>query len=29
MQLASPRRAAVQNMGGVDIANYVSVLEAV
>ncbi|MCE3246044.1 MAG: acetyl-CoA acetyltransferase, partial [Arthrobacter sp.] len=29
MQLASPRRAAVQNMGGVGIANYVSVLEAV
>ena len=28
MQLANPRRAAVQNMGGVDIANYVSVLEA-
>lgn len=28
MQLASPRRAAVQNMGGVGIANYVSVLEA-
>ncbi|MBT2520195.1 acetyl-CoA acetyltransferase [Arthrobacter sp. ISL-28] len=29
MQLATPRRAAVQNMGGVGIANYVSVLEAV
>ncbi|MDQ0692648.1 acetyl-CoA acetyltransferase [Arthrobacter sp. W4I7] len=29
MQLGSPRRAAVQNMGGVGIANYVSVLEAV
>jgi len=29
MQLAHPRRAAVQNMGGVGIANYVSVLEAV
>jgi acetyl-CoA C-acetyltransferase len=29
MQLTSPRRAAVQNMGGVGIANYVSVLEAV
>jgi acetyl-CoA C-acetyltransferase len=29
MQLVSPRRAAVQNMGGVGIANYVSVLEAV
>ncbi len=29
MQLAGPRRAAVQNMGGVGIANYVSVLEAV
>ncbi|WP_211880190.1 acetyl-CoA acetyltransferase [Pseudarthrobacter albicanus] len=29
MQLKSPRRAAVQNMGGVGIANYVSVLEAV
>ncbi|MBT2537499.1 acetyl-CoA acetyltransferase [Arthrobacter sp. ISL-69] len=29
MQLANPRRAAVQNMGGVGIANYVSVLEAV
>jgi acetyl-CoA C-acetyltransferase len=28
MQLASPRRAAVQNMGGVGIANYASVLEA-
>jgi acetyl-CoA C-acetyltransferase len=28
MQLANPRRAAVQNMGGVGIANYVSVLEA-
>ena len=28
MQLADPRRAAVQNMGGVGIANYVSVLEA-
>ncbi|WP_432245531.1 acetyl-CoA acetyltransferase [Arthrobacter sp. G.S.26] len=28
MQLATPRRAAVQNMGGVGIANYVSVLEA-
>jgi len=29
MQLAAPRRAAVQNMGGVGIANYVSILEAV
>jgi acetyl-CoA C-acetyltransferase len=29
MQLISPRRAAVQNMGGVGIANYVSILEAV
>jgi acetyl-CoA C-acetyltransferase len=29
MQLPGPRRAAVQNMGGVGIANYVSVLEAV
>ncbi|KQQ99888.1 acetyl-CoA acetyltransferase [Arthrobacter sp. Leaf141] len=28
MQLTTPRRAAVQNMGGVGIANYVSVLEA-
>lgn len=28
MQLAGPRRAAVQNMGGVGIANYVSILEA-
>lgn len=28
LQLAAPRRAAVQNMGGVGIANYVSVLEA-
>ncbi|MET4134881.1 acetyl-CoA acetyltransferase [Pseudarthrobacter sp. PvP090] len=28
MQLANPRRGAVQNMGGVGIANYVSVLEA-
>jgi acetyl-CoA C-acetyltransferase len=28
MQLSGPRRAAVQNMGGVGIANYVSVLEA-
>lgn len=28
MQLPGPRRAAVQNMGGVGIANYVSVLEA-
>lgn len=28
MQLPAPRRAAVQNMGGVGIANYVSVLEA-
>ena len=28
MQLTNPRRAAVQNMGGVGIANYVSVLEA-
>ncbi|OAE00625.1 acetyl-CoA acetyltransferase [Arthrobacter sp. OY3WO11] len=27
MQLANPRRAAVQNMGGVGIANYVSILE--
>jgi acetyl-CoA C-acetyltransferase len=29
MQLGRARRAAVQNMGGVGIANYVSVLEAV
>ncbi|MDQ0278806.1 acetyl-CoA C-acetyltransferase [Arthrobacter silviterrae] len=29
MQLANPRRAAVQNMGGVGIANYVSILESV
>lgn len=29
MQLAAPRRTAVQNMGGVGIANYVSILEAV
>jgi acetyl-CoA C-acetyltransferase len=29
MQLTNPRRAAVQNMGGVGIANYVSILEAV
>ncbi|UKA67311.1 acetyl-CoA acetyltransferase [Arthrobacter sp. FW306-05-C] len=29
MQLAAPRRAAVQNMGGAGIANYVSILEAV
>jgi acetyl-CoA C-acetyltransferase len=29
MQLPNPRRAAVQNMGGVGIANYTSVLEAV
>ncbi|MCA4134232.1 acetyl-CoA acetyltransferase [Arthrobacter sp. M4] len=29
MQLANPRRAAVQNMGGLGIANYVSVLEAI
>lgn len=29
MQLPNPRRAAVQNMGGVGIANYASVLEAV
>jgi acetyl-CoA C-acetyltransferase len=29
MQLAGPRRAAVQNMGGVGIANYVSVRESV
>ena len=29
MQLPAPRRAAVQNMGGVGIANYVSILEAV
>jgi acetyl-CoA C-acetyltransferase len=29
MQLGSARRAAVQNMGGVGIANYVSVLEAI
>lgn len=29
MQLAGPRRAAVQNMGGVGTANYVSALEAV
>ncbi|WP_045730044.1 acetyl-CoA acetyltransferase [Pseudarthrobacter chlorophenolicus] len=28
MQLTAPRRAAVQNMGGVGIANYVSILEA-
>lgn len=28
MQLAGPLRAAVQNMGGVGIANYVSILEA-
>jgi acetyl-CoA C-acetyltransferase len=28
MQLSNPRRAAVQNMGGVGIANYVSILEA-
>ena len=28
MQLPTARRAAVQNMGGVGIANYVSVLEA-
>ncbi|GAB2826507.1 acetyl-CoA acetyltransferase [Alpinimonas psychrophila] len=28
MQLTAPRRAAVQNMGGVGIANYTSVLEA-
>jgi acetyl-CoA C-acetyltransferase len=28
MQLGNPRRAAVQNMGGVGIANYVSILEA-
>lgn len=28
MQLPNPRRAAVQNMGGVGIANYVSILEA-
>ncbi|NVM96918.1 acetyl-CoA acetyltransferase [Arthrobacter wenxiniae] len=28
MQLRGPRRAAVQNMGGVGIANYVSILEA-
>ncbi len=29
MQLPAPRRAVVQNMGGVGVANYVSVLEAV
>ncbi|WP_404287604.1 acetyl-CoA acetyltransferase [Glutamicibacter arilaitensis] len=29
MQLPNPRRAAVQNMGGVGIANYVSLLEAI
>ncbi|MGA8788731.1 MAG: thiolase domain-containing protein, partial [Paenarthrobacter sp.] len=29
MQLPNARRGAVQNMGGVGIANYVSVLEAV
>nr|WP_240719915.1 hypothetical protein [Pseudarthrobacter sp. NamB4] len=29
MQLPGPRRAAVQNMRGLGIANYVSVLEAV
>jgi acetyl-CoA C-acetyltransferase len=29
MQLPSPRLAVVQNMGGVGIANYVSVLESV
>lgn len=29
MQLPNPRRAVVQNMGGVGVANYVSVLEAV
>lgn len=29
MQLTNPRCAAVQNMGGVGIANYVSILEAV
>ena len=29
MQLPSPRRAAVHNMGGLAVANYVSVLEAV
>ena len=29
MQLVAPRRALVQNMGGVGVANYVSVLEAV
>ena len=29
MQLPAPRRAVVQNMGGVGIANYVSVLESV
>ncbi|MEV8183038.1 acetyl-CoA acetyltransferase [Specibacter sp. NPDC078692] len=29
MQLSNPRRAAVQNMGGVGIANYVSILEAI
>lgn len=29
MQLRNPRRAAVQNMGGVGIANYVSILQAV
>lgn len=28
MQLANARRGAVQNMGGVGIANYVSILEA-
>jgi len=29
MQLPGARRALVQNMGGVGVANYVSVLEAV
>jgi acetyl-CoA C-acetyltransferase len=29
MQLPGARRGAVQNMGGVGIANYVSVLESV
>jgi acetyl-CoA C-acetyltransferase len=29
MQLPNPRRAAVQNMGGVGIANYVSILETI
>jgi acetyl-CoA C-acetyltransferase len=29
MQLTAPRRAVVQNMGGVGVANYVSVLEAI